>query len=288
MKRDKIIVKTRPLANKVLLKIPQNNQSESITQEKQPNIINKKEYAKNIIEEEEKNKKEEEKNKKEKENKEKENKEKEKENKKEEKYNNEKSEKEKLEHVLNFTPDEFLNTVETTAYDEEDKEEKKEKEEKENHLSKKEKKRKIKKEKKERKEEIKKENKKEKNKKQDKVSDKRKKEKNKKVASPSPSHVEEELKPDKKKRKKDSIVKKIIRTIDNMLFDYSEIEQEKAEIEAEKRVNQDGFYDEVKVWDINSDYKHRDSVNLSKPLIVVLLLLVAVVIGLIYTFADML
>ena len=105
--------------------------------------------------------------------------------------------------------------------------------------------------------------------------------------------AKKEAKKSNKKKKKEQAEKiplgeKIKRKLDSMIYDYSEIEQAKAEIEAEKIVNQDGFYNEVVPWDSDEDEENssRSKINANKPIIIVISLLVIVTLTMFYMIAS--
>lgn len=56
-------------------------------------------------------------------------------------------------------------------------------------------------------------------------------------------------------------LKRIRSKVQNALFDYSEIEQEKIEQEVDELVNADGYYNEVEPIDIDVDYKKERRLN---------------------------
>ena len=85
----------------------------------------------------------------------------------------------------------------------------------------------------------------------------------------------EQLPPEKKPR-----LRRLRAKIDDRLFDYSEIEQEKIEQDVDALVNADGYYNEVEPIDIDSDYNPKPQIN-TPALIAAALLLVYIVIILI-------
>lgn len=83
---------------------------------------------------------------------------------------------------------------------------------------------------------------------------------------------------EKKKPKKKSIKVRL----DNLLYDYSELELEAKEEAVNELINKDHFYDEVLPIDDNLDDSSDSGIKINKPIIIVVGLLFACIAALVY------
>lgn len=98
------------------------------------------------------------------------------------------------------------------------------------------------------------------------------------------SNEDEEEQEDQPKKKRKKPKKKKIKLkvrIDNMLYDYSELEEDALEQEAETLINSDGYYNEVMPRDAFLDYDDGQK-RIGKPVVIVVTALIIVGVALAY------